>query len=327
MPRTKKGKALDKKRNHAAATNMLSRKAKRQAQSAGHSAPPHLTMKEEARNTGGRNLWRPGSLLRHQAVQFVSAGELQPADHEPPPQIPTSTETPPAVTKRETGTAIPEMDSNTADDSVPFFVDSIGGTIPQTGMPDPITNIASDESSEDEIVFHGRQNCNGPNIRVLDEQTIIHIHAHNARQRNNQDTSKRPPTSSVKMPVKDLPAASGSRPQGSDTESKSTRDVSGHQNTEKKQTEKHYADNIFDGEFDVLSDYLLNIDHEYYHKGITKQASISKTATQNAEYHHHAEDRCLQTTGECKFHRSEITRGNSDAPPTQIIHLFSCSLY
>ncbi|KAL4901836.1 hypothetical protein BDW74DRAFT_71017 [Aspergillus multicolor] len=40
-------------------------------------------MQQEARNTEGRNLWRLNLQLRHQAVQFVSAGSLEPTNDKP----------------------------------------------------------------------------------------------------------------------------------------------------------------------------------------------------------------------------------------------------
>ncbi|PLB51765.1 hypothetical protein P170DRAFT_85925 [Aspergillus steynii IBT 23096] len=274
MPRPKKGRALDKKRKYATPTAALLRNGKHEAQSVGHPTPAHLTMREEARNTGGRNLWRPGSLLRHQAVQFVSAGELQP-DHELPPEPPSldrTTDVSGAATQQETAPSVHTTNSNVVDEGAAFFIDLTGEDAPQTGMADPITNIVSDESSEDEIVFHGRHKWKETGTRLLDDHTEVQTNTLDPTQRGNQDAGKQFATAPPENPAKNAALGSDGRRQTLHTVTKSASDDTEDSDTGQQQPEKQYAENIFDGDFDVFTDYILNIDDEYYHKDITRVA-------------------------------------------------------
>ncbi|KAI9040521.1 putative R3H and G-patch domain protein [Aspergillus affinis] len=266
MPRTKKGRAPVKKRNHTTPVDVVLRNGRHQAQFTSHSTAANFTMNEEARNTGGRNLWRAGSLLRHQAVQFVSAGKLQPADDELPQQTPSVNRTideSQTVIESATTTPVQTVDSNTADDGTPFFIDLIGEAAPETGMADPITNIASDESSEDEIVFHGRKKWNEPSTRLLNDHTEFYINIQNSARRKSHDAGKPPATASAEMPANGPPAASDSCQATPYIETKPSKDSSICMDTQTQQPEKQYADNIFDGEFDVLTDYISNMDDVY----------------------------------------------------------------
>ncbi|KAH8428892.1 putative R3H and G-patch domain protein [Aspergillus melleus] len=266
MPRTKKGRALDKKRNRTTPVDVVLRNGRHQAHLTSHSTAAHLTMHEEARNTGGRNLWRPGSLLRHQAVQFVSAGALQPTDPELPHQTPSVNRTidePQPVIESATTTPAQTIDSNITDDGTPFLIDLIGEAAPETGMADPITNIVSDESSEDEIVFHGRKKWSAPSTRLLDDHTEIRINSQDSTRRKSQNASKPPATASAEMSANDTPPALDNCQETSVAEANSTKDSSECTDTEKQQPEKQYADNIFDGEFDIFTDYISNMDDVY----------------------------------------------------------------
>ncbi|KAA8645533.1 putative R3H and G-patch domain protein [Aspergillus tanneri] len=81
MARSSKGKARRKRHKHATPPEPVRCSENHYLQSTNSPCQAHLTLQQEARNTEGRNLWRPGTLFRHQAVQFVSGGELQP-EHE-----------------------------------------------------------------------------------------------------------------------------------------------------------------------------------------------------------------------------------------------------
>lgn len=112
---------------------------------------PQLSMQQEARNTEERNIWRMGTNLRHQAVQFVSAG-IQENDDRNKESLDMQREemaiTPPKL---------PPEQSNG---------DSMRYPPPTTIAPDGenatdtehINHIATrgDNTSEDEIVFTGR---------------------------------------------------------------------------------------------------------------------------------------------------------------------------
>ncbi|KAE8148830.1 hypothetical protein BDV25DRAFT_141423 [Aspergillus avenaceus] len=142
-------------------------KARNKGQKPGMKSGPvhplgHLTMQQEARNTEGRNLWRQSSCLRHQTVSFVSAGSVEPevtirpegseaeGDRE---ELPPSSLT--VLTEHGHGS-----EDKSISDHVSFFMDVSGENITCTGLADPIAKLSfsgSDDSSEDEVVFHGRR--------------------------------------------------------------------------------------------------------------------------------------------------------------------------
>lgn len=119
-------------------------------------------MQQEARNTETHTRSWSNSNLRHKAVHFVSAGDLQPNDSQEADQEVASQEAKTQVTEQ----AEPELKTTTdaqADtrDSI-FFLDSIGQNAIQTGFENPTVrsvfeHVGSDESSEDEVVFTGRK--------------------------------------------------------------------------------------------------------------------------------------------------------------------------
>ncbi|KAL4753354.1 hypothetical protein BDW72DRAFT_201504 [Aspergillus terricola var. indicus] len=125
-------------------------------------------MQQEARNTGGRNLWCSNIQLRHQMVHFVSAGNLEPV-HES--KLDSLVET--GLRKEELAD---EIVSKPAASSV--FDDRLDSNpasqITKTTSPDaPI--LPPEDSSEDEIVFRGRGRkpvlnpCNSPLNTLVDE--------------------------------------------------------------------------------------------------------------------------------------------------------------
>ncbi|KAL5045150.1 hypothetical protein BDW71DRAFT_198566 [Aspergillus fruticulosus] len=129
-------------------------------------------MQQEARNTEGRNLWGSNVQLRHQTVQFVSAGSLEPT-HEPRPD--------------SVFQAVPRNEEDFADETVPKFVTTnvlddkldfnrasriTRTTSPEDIVPRPCT---PGDSSEDEIVFRGRRRkpglcpCSSPSSALVDQ--------------------------------------------------------------------------------------------------------------------------------------------------------------
>ncbi|KAL4972690.1 hypothetical protein BDW66DRAFT_116095 [Aspergillus desertorum] len=119
-------------------------------------------MQQEARNTEGRNLWRSNVQLRHQTVQFVSAGSLEPA-HESRPD---------SVVKND-----PRKEENFADETVSSSVtSSVLDEKLDSDSARQITRTTNSEapilprpctpgcSSEDEIVFRGRRKKPGLNL-------------------------------------------------------------------------------------------------------------------------------------------------------------------
>lgn len=115
-------------------------------------------MQQEARNTEGRHSWKVGQNLRHQAVHFVSAGGLQPDQENifEPTGDSTISDEQEAIAKPEE--AIPAEHDKQAHMS--FLVDMAGESLLSKSTPTrnfPSHNISPCDSSEDEIVFRGRQ--------------------------------------------------------------------------------------------------------------------------------------------------------------------------
>ncbi|KAF7585308.1 hypothetical protein BBP40_011288 [Aspergillus hancockii] len=130
-------------------------------------------MQQEARNTEGRNLWRPGFYLRHQTVRFVSANNLQPEEG-----IETETEESekqPAKREIDPKEDISSSEIKSLEDQVSFFIDLSGEPTAHTGLSNPITTLSiseSDHSSEDEIVFHGRRKLESKPLVIVETGNI-----------------------------------------------------------------------------------------------------------------------------------------------------------
>lgn len=112
-------------------------------------------MQEEARNTETHHRLRDNGNLRSKAVQFVSVGELQRSEFENVERDSHSPAEKTAEPQTDCTTGQPEEDPESI-----FFFDSVGQSVADTGLPDPapLADPVSDESSEDEVVFTGRNN-------------------------------------------------------------------------------------------------------------------------------------------------------------------------
>ncbi|KAJ5152843.1 uncharacterized protein N7482_009321 [Penicillium canariense] len=140
-------------------------RVKRPPAMASPTSPHRFTMQQEARNTETHTRCWSNSNLRHKAVQFVKAGELQRSEFETvdqeDPEDPEDQDHSQAETAPEK--AQPAMDNppkpSTEDAGCGFFIDSTAQSVADTGLPDPTPRMAwseSDDSSEDEVVFTGR---------------------------------------------------------------------------------------------------------------------------------------------------------------------------
>lgn len=115
-------------------------------------------MQQEARNTETHTRCWSQNNLRHKAVHFVSAGQLQrdePDNTNGQEEGPT--ETSPVLETQKIDDPLEAID----DPCGAFFLDSTPQDVPDTGLPDPVLradSTDSDESSEDEVVFTGRKN-------------------------------------------------------------------------------------------------------------------------------------------------------------------------
>lgn len=126
-------------------------------------------MQEEARNTETHHRLRDNGNLRSKAVTFVRAGELQRSEFENVDQDVVEDE---KVTETEpqphpqtecaiaTEPIIEEVSAKKEEEPL-FVLDSVGESVPDTGLSDPAPLADpdhSDDSSEDEVVFTGRNN-------------------------------------------------------------------------------------------------------------------------------------------------------------------------
>lgn len=116
-------------------------------------------MQQAARNTEGRNIWLPCSQLRHKAVHFVRGGDLEP--EETKNQTAPTPEKEPCESTSKTELDIEKHDISHEDTPLElnFFIDRSSQSIAPTGLPNPVSRLRSlspEDSSGDEIVFHGR---------------------------------------------------------------------------------------------------------------------------------------------------------------------------
>ncbi|KAF7515100.1 hypothetical protein PCG10_003921 [Penicillium crustosum] len=192
-------------------------------------------MQQEARNTETHQRSWSDSNLRHKAVQFVSAGSLEPTLEQPDEE----------QTKSDTDREEPKTDNlqdRTANLGVPFVFDSKGQEVVHTEHPDPVlqSNLSDiDDSSEDEVVFTGRRRNTKP---VLIEthpneiQEIVQTTTVAFRQKSHTPTlasTLRDPSPAV-TPI-DNPESNTERPDWPPEE-----------------------------ETDPLADYIANIDNDYH---------------------------------------------------------------
>lgn len=207
-------------------------------------------MQQEARNTETHHQWWTTS-LRHKAVQFVSAGDLEPSDELKDPHLAaqvdqadkqTETET----ERRETG-GEPEP---TKDDSMPmFFIDRTGQKIEDKRFPDPeplLDRSDLDTSSEDEVVFSGRRKC--PPSPPYSSNRPVRVETTGDELREFLDTSAdRPLTSAT--------------PRTETAHADQTRDIqpTSHAGSKANQLWKLYSQQ----EDDMIADYIANMDSDY----------------------------------------------------------------
>ncbi|KAJ5594556.1 uncharacterized protein N7459_000764, partial [Penicillium hispanicum] len=126
-------------------------------------SPHRFTMQQEARNTETHTRSWSNSNLRHKAVHFVSAGDLQPHDsQEADQEVASQEKAKTQVTEQAEQEAKATPDGQADGHDGIFFIDSIGQNAIQTGLENPtvrsvLERVGSDDSSEDEVVFTGRK--------------------------------------------------------------------------------------------------------------------------------------------------------------------------
>lgn len=135
--------------------------------------PGYLSMQQEARNTEGRNLWRSNSQLRHQTVQFVSAGNLEQSQGHKPASIAEEPSKNGESHTKKASESIPNSSYGYKSDSSPANED-----VAMTGspvLPVRLRSLSPTDSSEDEVVFRGRRTRSKPrsNFHVDSQSAAI----------------------------------------------------------------------------------------------------------------------------------------------------------
>ncbi|KAF9887108.1 hypothetical protein FE257_010483 [Aspergillus nanangensis] len=212
----------------------------------------NITMQQEARNTEGRNLWRTGLALRHKTVQFVSASAMQP-EEEPPLEGKKAEEK-----HSDIDSANIQEGENTADDDQ-ALLDVLGEGIANTDIsalngrgdtPETTGSHTDYESSEDEIVFHGRNNRTERGSPVREDLRARVIHHPPSLLEVPMDTQPSSTPDRKSAPNKSPPTAPNAfdAPFISFGKPKSSKEIQRHQPDE---------------EYDPLADYIANIDSDY----------------------------------------------------------------
>lgn len=207
------------------------------------SSPHQFSMQQEARNTEFHGRLWSNSSLRHKAVRFVSAGEVQRSEFEDAdqPNRDGDTQNQTGVTPKapEPVTGRPPSTTENAHEAL-FYIDTTGQQIPDTGFPDPTPrpeSIDSDDTSEDEVVFTGRKSNTKPVvIETTSDQLQEMLRIHTDTQQTSSKTTpdlEEPTAHSLDVDHDRItsPTKQGqTRPEGDD----------------------------------ILADYIANIDHDYY---------------------------------------------------------------
>lgn len=139
-------------------------------------SPPHqFSMQQEARNTETHGRIWTNSNLRHKAVMFVSAGEVQRSEFEnaDPEERHTQIQNEPSYDEPEADSEKPPILTEEPQESL-FYFDSTGQTTNATGFPDPTLQLKSldSDTSEDEVIFTGRKNHAKPVVIETDADEL-----------------------------------------------------------------------------------------------------------------------------------------------------------
>ncbi|KAL2009269.1 hypothetical protein VTN00DRAFT_7463 [Thermoascus crustaceus] len=169
----------------------------RQQKHAARAAPvlsQNLTMQQEARNTERHSLWWSNTSLRHNKINFVSAGDMRLNESDDSTFQEGNWDIRELVSTKESAmNGLEDMPRGTESTSdSPFLIDSRGeSTIADTGFADPVPRLhssATEDSSEDEVVFPGRNNTRNRPFCVNDPPQ----HAPSAHSTENQSIMSSP---------------------------------------------------------------------------------------------------------------------------------------
>ena len=269
MARSSKAKARTKGRSmpkiHEGAVIVCSIRRTTQLTESNFIASPHshLTMQQEARNTEGRHLWEVGQKLRHQAVHFVSAGGLQPDQENVFESARESTSL-----DEQQATAKPEETIRTEHDKQPHISSAVDMAAESLLFKsNPAGNFLSHntspcDSSEDEIVFRGRQQ--GKNSFRHRPTTEIQCppYAPPRAPANRRESSPARECSARGRNFSKSPIPSHARtiPSSGNRMSMENADFIG---LNRRSVRGRNRANSTDEDHDMLADYIANIDQDY----------------------------------------------------------------
>ncbi|KAL4801878.1 hypothetical protein BDV18DRAFT_164394 [Aspergillus unguis] len=196
-------------------------------------------MQQEARNTKGGNIWRSNIQFRHKAVQFVSAGNLEPALEPKPDQM---------VGEALLGSTDHTSDTENAS-QIKSNADTVEGVMMATSPVLPVRSPSTtyEDSSEDEVIFRGRRikPAMGPGISphtaLVDDSAL-------SKELNDK-----------LLPPTYIPAAPAVTP-GTDETSTPSKEPP----TDRKPVKDNIANSLFDASDDdcILADYIAHIDDD-----------------------------------------------------------------
>ncbi|ODM18312.1 hypothetical protein SI65_06183 [Aspergillus cristatus] len=212
-------------------------------------------MQQAARNTEDRNIWLPSSQLRHKAVHFVRGGDLEPEETEN--KSSTTPEQEPCESTPKTELDIEKDDIPPDNEDTPhelsFFIDRSSQSIAPTGLPNPVSRLRSlspDDSSGDEIVFHGRNRYTDQNNSSQYPTTI--------------DDEFEPQSSETPVTIQNLTLETSIEAGHSSTTRRDGQTVFNRESTK-------YDEN------DILADYIANIDVDYEETDTSSDAQPENT--------------------------------------------------
>ena len=212
-------------------------------------------MQQAARNTEGRNIWLPSSQLRHKAVHFVRGGDLEP--EEAKSDSPPTPEQEPCESTSRKGLDI-EKDNISPDNEdtsheLSFFIDRSSQSIAPTGLSNPVSSmrpLSPEDSSEDEIVFHGRN-------RYAEQKT-------SSQYPITIDDEFEPQFSETPVDGRNIILETSNEAKHSSSTRRDGQTVFNRESTK-------------DDENDILADYIANIDVDYEETDTSSNAQPDNT--------------------------------------------------
>lgn len=260
-------------------------------------SPPRFTMQQAARNTETHNKSWNNESLRHKAVRFVSAGQLEQDEQQNADREEDQSEETPNTIDPKDHSKVAKESSPEADDN-PFFIDSIGDRAAVTDLPYPIISSdrlnSDDDESEDEVVFTGRQNTRTP-IRIeTDGDQLL-------KSLNIQATQMRPTIPPANPP----------------------RDPVQRRSSPDRRHRQRWSPEV---EVDMLADYIANIDQDYNAPEQDDVTDVS-TAETGTNVRHSATDSADEVAQIVTYPKSSLEiQGQTDEVRMQIFTDGTCAI-